>query len=337
MKPNISIPFDNDYLEFELPRANLSGLYTPREWAALEDLDAAIGAALDHPLGRPPLEEWVRPTDRVLIVSDDNTRFTPSHRIIPALLDRLGSAGVEDDRIACIMALGTHRYMTEEEMRAKVGDEVYRRIRVFNHEWRNPDVLTDLGLSGRGTPIVINRAVVEADVVIGLGTVVPHHIPGYSGSGKIIQPGVSGPQTTADTHMLACSGGGDSFLGLADNPVRADLEEIADTVGMQTIFNVVLNRNQETTGVFFGQRDQVFPKAVELARQVFGFEYHETPDIVVCGSHPCELDFWQSHKAQYPAPTHGQTGGRHHFMHPGARRRQSRSHRSAGLHGLAVR
>lgn len=309
MKANISIPFNQDYIEFELPRANLSSVHTPRDWTPLENVDAAIAAALGHPLGQPPLEQWVRPVDRVLIVSDDNTRFTPSGLIIRALLNRLNSVGVADDQVTCIMALGTHRYMNEEEMREKVGDEVYRRIRVFNHQWRNPDVLTDLGVSSRGTPIFINRALVEADVVIGLGTVVPHHIPGYSGSGKIIQPGVSGPKTTAATHMLACSGGGDSFLGMADNPVRADLEEIADAVGMKTIFNVVLNQHQETVGVFFGLRDQVFPRAVELARQVFGFEYGETPDIVVAGAHPCELDFWQSHKAQYPAQRMVKPGG----------------------------
>ena len=309
MKPNISIPFDNSFLEFELPEANLSGLYSPREWAPLKDLDAAIAEALDHPLGQAPLKDWVRPSDRVLIVSDDNTRSTPADRIIPALLDRLARAGVRDEQVSCIMALGTHRYMTDDEMRAKVGDPVFDRIRVFNHEWRDPAALTDLGTSSRGTPIVINRAVVEADVVIGLGTVVPHHIPGYSGSGKIIQPGVSGPKTTAETHMLACSGGGDSFLGMADNPVRADLEEIADAVNMKTIFNVVLNQHAETAGVFFGRREQVFPKAVELARKVFGFEYRETPDIVVSGAHPCELDFWQSHKAQYPAQRMVKPGG----------------------------
>ncbi len=309
MKKVIKIPYDQEFLSFELPRENLIGVYSPQEWPPLEDLDQAISAALDSPLGQPPLEQWIKPHDKVLIVSDDNTRSTPAHRIIPALLDRLASAGVTDDQVSCIMALGTHRYMTEEEMRDKVGEEVFRRIRVFNHEWRDPEQMAELGQSSRGTPISINRAVVEADVVIGLGTVVPHHIPGYSGSGKIIQPGVSGPRTTAETHMLACSGGGDSFLGLADNPVRADLEEIAEAVGMAAIFNVVLNRDAEVTGVFFGRREKVFPRAVELARRVFGFEYRETPDIVVSGAHPCELDFWQSHKAQYPAQRMVKPGG----------------------------
>lgn len=305
----ITIPFGGSTLDFQIPPENISGVYSPHFAAPLPDLDGAIDQALKHPLGQSPLEEWVRPTDHVLIVSDDNTRLTPVDRILPLLLAHLSAAGVEDRQISCIMALGTHRYMSEEEMRKKVGAEAYHRIHVFNHLWRDPQHLADLGVSSRGTPLFVNKAVEDADVVIGLGAVVPHHIPGFSGSGKIIQPGISGALTTAATHMLSCSGGGDSFLGMADNPVRADMEEIADRVRMKTIFNVVLNMQGQTVGVFFGRRKEAFAQAVRMARKVYGFTYNEVPDIVIAGAFPCELDFWQSHKAQYPAQKMVKEGG----------------------------
>jgi nickel-dependent lactate racemase len=117
------------------------------------DLDGAITHALDVPLGQEPLEKWVKSDDRVILISDDNTRLTPADRLIMPLLERLNAAGVRDDRISCIMALGTHRYMTEAEMEAKAGADVYRRIHVFNHEWRDPDALVDLGVSQPGNPI----------------------------------------------------------------------------------------------------------------------------------------------------------------------------------------
>ncbi len=305
----VTIPFDGHPLSFEVPDHHLAEVLSPRPSTPLSDLESAIEAALDAPIGQAPLTQWVKPGDRVLIVSDDVTRHTPADRIIPALLKRLNAAGVPDANIGCIMALGTHRYMTEAEMEAKVGTAVYQRIDVFNHRWRDADALVDLGTSTHGTPLLVNRAVVEADVVIGLGAIVPHHIPGFSGSSKIIQPGVSGAKTTAETHLLSCDSGGDSFLGIADNPVRRDMDDMADRVGMRTIFNVVMDSQGGVVGVFYGDLRSAFAAGIGMAREIYGFAYHETPDIVLANSYPCDLDFWQSHKAQYPAQRMVRPGG----------------------------
>jgi nickel-dependent lactate racemase len=304
----VTISFDGKPLSFEVPDANLIEVLSPRESLAVADLDGEIARALANPIGQPPLKAWVKPTDSVLLVTDDVTRLTPADRIIPPLLDRLNAAGVKDRQITCMIALGTHRYMTEAELRTKVGEAVYRRIRVVNHEWKDPEQLVDLGISEHGTPLVVNRAAVEADVIIGIGAVVPHHIPGFSGSSKIIQPGICGFETTAETHLLSCSER-DSLLGLEDNPVRRDLDSMADRVGMRTIFNVVMNSAGGVVGAFFGEMRPTFRKAVALAREIYGIPYHETPDIVIANSCPCDIDFWQSHKAQYPAQRMVKRGG----------------------------
>lgn len=297
----VQIPFGGTPLTFQVPNANLAETLTPHASIALTNLDRHIEEALDNPIGQPVLAQWVKAESRVVIVSDDNTRLTPAARMLPPLLDRLNRAGVADERICCIMALGTHRYMSEEEMREKVGEGVYRRIRVVNHEWQDEEALVELGRSRQGTALSVNKLVAQADVVIGLGAIVPHHIPGYSGSSKIIQPGVCGARTTAETHLLSCKGGGDSFLGIVDNPVRRDMDDMADMVGMQTIFNVVMDSHGGVVGLFFGEKRQAFMQGVKLAKEIYGVEYHEVPDIVVANSFPCDLDFWQSHKALYPA------------------------------------
>jgi len=305
----VTIPFDGQPLRFTVPEQNLAEILTPQSSEPLDDLTAAIDTALDQPINQAPLEQWVKPEDRVILVTDDTTRLTPSDRIIPPLLARLNAAGIPDEQISCIMALGTHRYMTEEEMIAKVGKEVFQRIHVFNHEWQDPDTLINLGISSQGTVLQVNRAVADADVVIGIGAVVPHHIPGFSGSSKIIQPGVCGAGTTAETHLLSCSQGGDSFLGIVDNPVRRDMDDMAERVGMHTIFNVVMNSQGKVVGLFYGDMRSAFKAAVELAKEIYGVVFHETPDIVLVNSHPCDLDFWQSHKSLYPAQRMVRRGG----------------------------
>jgi nickel-dependent lactate racemase len=305
----VTIPFDGKPYRFHVPDKNLAEVLSPVPAPSIQNLEVEIERTLSQPIHQDPLEEIVKPFDRILLVSDDNTRSTPVGHMIPPLLRRLNRAGVPDDQITCLIALGTHRYMTENEIVAKVGPAVFKRIRVLNHEWRNPDVLVDLGTSSRGTPLQVNRLAAEADVVIGLGAIVPHHIPGFSGSSKIIQPGVCGARTTAETHMLSCESGGDSFLGYEDNPVRRDMDDMADKVGMKTLFNVVMDTNGKVAGFFFGAMRAVFLEGVKLARKIYGVQYHEIPDIVLANSCPCDLDFWQSHKSQYPAQRMVKPGG----------------------------
>lgn len=304
----VVLPFAGRSISVQIKESNLAEVLTPKSWDPLEDLEGALQRVLECPSGQPPLWEWVKPSDRVLILSDDNTRLTPAHRLLPPLLRALEKAGVPKHRISILMALGTHRAMTEEEMRAKVGDWVYGSFRVFNHDWRDTDQLVELGTSSQGTPLWVNRAALEADVIIGLGAIVPHHIPGFSGSSKIVQPGISGAATTAETHLLSTKGE-DSLLGMEDNPVRRDMDDMAQRVGMKTILNVVLNPEGQVAGVFFGEMSKAFHEGVELAKKIYGVPFHETPDVVIANSCPCDIDFWQSHKALYPAARMVKHGG----------------------------
>jgi lactate racemase len=304
----VSIPFGDRAISFQVEEDHLAEVLSPEPFPSLAYPVGATAHALTMPLNQPPLWEWVEPSSHVLILSDDNTRLTPAHRLLPPLVGALNAAGVPDKNISVLMALGTHRGMTDEEIRSKVGEEIARRCRVFNHQWQDASQLVDLGISRRGTPLQVNRAAIEADVIIGLGAIVPHHIPGFSGSSKIVQPGICGARTTAETHLLSTRGA-DSLLGVEDNPVRRDMDDMADAVGMRTILNVVLTAQGQVAGVFFGEMRTAFAEGVKLARAVHGIPFQETPDIVVANSCPCDIDFWQSHKALYPAARMVKPGG----------------------------
>ena len=296
----VIIPFEGKPLSFGLNEDNLAEVLSPHRTPPIVDREAAVDEALANPLDQKPLGEWIRPSDKVLFLSDDHTRLTPADTLLPPLIKGINEAGVPDGRISILMALGTHRPMTEREMVQKVGPEIFRRIRVFNHDWKDRGQLEDMGTSRNGTPLHVNRAVLEADVVIGLGAIVPHHIPGFSGSSKIVQPGICGAVTTAETHLLSTRAE-ESLLGLEDTPVRRDMDDMADRVGMRTILNVVLNCEGSPVGIFFGEMRSAFTRGVELAKVVYGVPYRETPDIIIANSYPCDIDFWQSHKALYPA------------------------------------
>ncbi|MDR1044495.1 MAG: nickel-dependent lactate racemase [Candidatus Adiutrix sp.] len=305
----IDLPWLDGSLSVNIPDQNLGEILSPNPCPPLADPGAAVEAALSAPIGLAELRAWVRPGRKVLIISDDNTRLTPVDRLLPPLLRRLNQAGVPDGAVTVLMALGTHRYMSQEELRQKVGPEMFRRLTVVNHLWQDEANLADLGRTENGIPLKVNKLLMESEIIIGLGAVVPHHIPGFSGGAKIIQPGVCGPETTAETHLLSCRGGGDSLLGQIDNPVRRALDEMGLRVGLSAVINVVLTPDGRTAGVFFGHYQEAFRAAVDLARKIYGVEYRLKPDIVLSNSHPCDLDFWQAHKAQYPAQIMVKPGG----------------------------
>jgi nickel-dependent lactate racemase len=304
----VTLPYGQKSVEIRIPEKNLVGVYSPRDAAAVTDVKAEIRRALASPIGALPLREQLRGRKNAVLVADDNTRLTPTDLLIPILLDECNAAGVPDPAIAVIIALGTHRPMTNGEILAKFGAETVRRVAIRNHPYKDPAALVELGTTKNGGRIRINREVVEADFKMGIGSIVPHHIPGYAGGAKIIQPGVSGEETTACTHLLSVRASR-SYLGVLENPVREELDVMARKVGMNTILNTVLNRHGDVVQAFFGDTAEAFRAGVEKAREVYEILIPEAADIVLSGSHPCDLDFWQAHKTLYPSDLAVKAGG----------------------------
>ena len=308
MEKQVKIPFGQDTMEFGVAEENLMGIYSPKDIHGVADVSQEIIRALSEPIGSRPLRELSLGARKVVLVADDNTRLTPTDKIIPILLNELNAAGVSDAQVTVVIALGTHRPMTDEEIWEKYGAEVVRRVTVKNHNFRDPDLMVDLGTTPNGTHIKVNREAYEADFKIGIGSIVPHYIPGFAGGAKIVQPGISAEQTTAETHLLStCEPR--SFLGIRENPVRIELNSIARAVGLHTIINTVLNCHGEVVGVFFGDVVEAFNAGVELSRHVYSVELPEVADIVIASSYPCDIEFWQAHKALYPADLAVKAGG----------------------------
>jgi nickel-dependent lactate racemase len=300
MQTPVVIPYGAGSLTFQVPTNHLSGVFSPNHIQPAIDPKQEILRALKNPIGCGPLASEARGARNAIILADDLTRQTPNQLIIPLVLDELNQAGVQDQFITILIALGTHRAMTSAEITHHFGFEVTSRVKIVNHAWQDPDQLVDLGITPNGTPIQVNRLALETDFLIGLGGIVPHHIPGFSGGAKIIQPGISGSRTTGATHFLSTRTRR-SYLGWVENPVRTEMEVVAARTGLKFILNVVQNSAGQLIGAFAGNSIQAHRAGVALAQQVYGVSFPEQTDIVVAGSHPCDLEFWQAHKSLYPA------------------------------------
>jgi len=318
LSDKIMLPYGNKMMNIKLNKKNVNQVITPNRVNSSNNINKKVKEALNNPIGCETLEreifkiskeQGIKPDELdIVIISDDNTRLTPVDKILPCILKKMKNTGIKYSQIKIIMALGTHRNMSKEEMKNKVGNKIYEKVKVLNHNFRDKSQLVDLGLTDNGTPISINKFVYKADLVIGLGSIVPHHIPGFSGGAKIIQPGVSGGKTTGYTHLLSVKKRR-SFLGYIENPVRKEMEEIAKKVKANYIINAVLDRSGNIYKLFYGDIVSAFREGVKAAKKVYQVNVKAKTDVTIANSYPCNIEFWQAHKSLYPADIITNEGG----------------------------
>lgn len=295
----ITLPYGGQSVEFTLAGAELIGQCGIAERPPVQDLGQAVRSALAAPVASDALSKMARGKARVVIISDDATRPTPVASIVPCVMDEINAAGVTDDAVTVVMANGTHRSMTQAEIEQKIGPEMASRLRVENHDYRADD-LVDLGATPSGVPVAINRRVAEADLVIGIGSIVPHRYCGWSGGAKIVQPGVCGEKTTVATHLMITRDPG-VRIGNVENVVRHEMEAVAKRAGLRFIVNVVLNARGEVTHVVAGDPMRAHREGVVRAMEVAAACIPCRADLVIAGSHPADMNFWQAGKALYTA------------------------------------
>lgn len=290
------IPYGQGTASFQLPPSvNVKTVKAQSPPELTETQEMLLVEALDDPLGSRSLEHMVKPGQKVAVVISDNTRPCPSHLLLPPLLERLQEAGVPWEDITIIAALGLHRKMTSDELRQAVGDAVYDTVRVINHD---VDDVVHVGTTKRGTPVDVFRPVVEADVRIALGHVEFHYFAGFSGGAKAVVPGTASRRTITANHSHMLEPGAQAAK-LENNPVREDLEEACAFVGVDFVFNVVLDEHKRIVAAGAGNVTAVHRQLSKLLQEWGLVQLTEPVDLAVVstGGHPKDRNLYQAQKA----------------------------------------
>ena len=178
----------------------------------------------------------------VCVLVPDATRTCPLALLLGAVHRALHG---RVSRLTVLVALGTHAPMGEEALAAHLGyapgrlAEAYPDTTVVNHEWWRPETFADLGTvpaarivelsEGRmdlDVPVLLNRAVVEHDVALVLGPVLPHEVVGISGGNKYFFPGVGGQKIIDVSHWLGALITSAEIIGTTGiTPVRALIDD----------------------------------------------------------------------------------------------------------------
>jgi nickel-dependent lactate racemase len=282
----------------------------PAPFRELDNPRETILQALQDPIGSPPLSDLVKKGHKVLVIADDLTRPTPQHLLIPPLLEELNNSGIPDRDIRILIALGTHRRMTNAEIQKHFGRTVCRRVEIVNHEYDDPAYLKTGGYTTDGTPIVVNRRVLESDVVVGVSSIAPHAQIGWGGGAKIVVPGVAGAETVSGMHLLAANQPDYPFFaGQVENPVRHLIEEVARKAGFSFILNAIFNGQYALSRVVAGDPVTAHRSGVKIGESIFIRPIPKLADVVIVDAHPADMDFWQGLKPETLASLAVKPGG----------------------------
>ncbi|HYH86784.1 MAG TPA: nickel-dependent lactate racemase [Pyrinomonadaceae bacterium] len=291
----------------DVPDANLLGVYAPRVVGDVDE-ERVLARGFVEPHGASRLREALRPTDRVLVLVEDGTRGTPVPRLLKYVAEELSAACVADEQVRLLTAQGTHRSMSEDELRRKLG-EFYGRFETHQHDWLDESNLREFGRTRDGTRVTANRLLREADFVLGLGSIVPHRVKGFSGGAKIAFPGVAGREMQERNQWEASRRASEAVMGVAENPMRLRTEEAARMVGLKYIANLVSDADKKIVGCFTGDVVAAHRAGCRLSREINGVRLPRRAGIVLIDSHPADRDFWQSAKGFYSGALAVRDGG----------------------------
>ena len=248
----------------------------------------------------------------MLLVADDQSRPTPVARFFSPVRDALLQTGVQAHDIEVLFALGVHRPMTQQEAVAKIGKENLAPHRWHNHNCFDPAQLVDLGTTSRGTPVRVNRLLMQFDLIVLLGVIEPHLLLGFSGGLKMLVPGCAGEETIGRNHLRGLTPQRFNYVGAAaaDSPTRLDLEEAASLLPQKVfLVNAALNHQAEAVRFFCGDPREAYRAGEDYVRRHSAVAVPEQVDVVITNSRPFDTDLRQGLKCLGNAMAAARPGG----------------------------
>lgn len=306
----MKLKYGKKELSFDQSRLSKSRVLLSNEQKEVANPLKAVKDSLQNPINSSSIAELVNEElpDKVVIIVNDVSRQTPYEYLLPPMLEELHKVGVEQQDITFVIATGIHEPNTKEQNLDIFGEKLLTKYRFISH---NPDGnLVNLGKLSSGNRLYLNREVVEADLLITIGVILPHYFAGFSGGRKSILPGVAGRESIEynHSHMVDLIG---NLPPIEENQISQEMLEAAEEVGVDFILNVVTNSSKEIVEVVAGDYKQAWQQGVNTSAEMYHVPLKEKVDVAVvsAGGYPKDINLYQAQKALNNADYATQEGG----------------------------
>jgi nickel-dependent lactate racemase len=308
--PQMEILYGRDKIKIELPPGMDVTVIRKPSMPVLPDPKQAVLNALENPVdnGKNPqsLAQLARNASSACIVICDITRPVPNALFLRPVIETLMSHGIPPQSICILVATGLHRPNLEKELEELIGDPwVLQTVNVINHDARNDAHHRDFGkTASRGTPVKLNRHLVDADLRIVTGLVEPHFMAGYSGGRKVIAPGVAHADTITTFHNHAfMSHPAAVNCNLKSNPLHETQLEIVEMIGGAFAINTVIDEDRNLSMINFGEINASHQQAVEFIQDYCRVPVDDLFDVVITSGagYPLDKTYYQAVKGMVGA------------------------------------
>lgn len=301
--PVVTFPYGRETLTYSVPEDRFKAELVSRmhHYKASASQEELVRQALENPIGTPRLRVMAEGRKRVVIIASDHTRPVPSKVIIPQMLAEIRT-GNPHAEISILVATGCHRKTTKEELINKFGAGIVEKETILVHDCDSPET-ANLGKLPSGGNLIINRAVMEADLLAAEGFIEPHFFAGYSGGGKSVLPGIASRETVLYNHNAEFIANPYARTGIVEgNPIHTDMLYAARAARLAFICNVIINSQKEVIHAVAGDADLAHRAGREFLAGMCRVDAVPA-DIVIStnGGYPLDQNIYQAVKGMTAA------------------------------------
>ena len=252
---------------------------------------------------------------RVLLILPDHTRTAPIGRLFRLIHEAWAKKA---EKLDGLIALGTHPPMSEDmiyqrvEMTREEHQADFADVRFFNHRWKDPESLTEIGrlsasdigeitdgLFEMDVSITVNRLIFDYDLLLIVGPVFPHEVAGFSGGNKYLFPGIAGQHIIDFFHWLGAVITNPVIIGNKWTPVRKLVDRAAAMVEVPRLALSLVVKGEGLAGVYFGSPEDSWSLAADLSDKLH-ITYKDRPFRTVLSCAPAMYDdIWTAGKCMY--------------------------------------
>lgn len=256
--------------------------------------------------------------EKILVLIPDFTRTIP----LPQLFHYLVTILHDAKQLDFMVALGTHPPLDDAQLNQLVGitaeerQTTYKHIGLRNHNWYEPDALTQIATLpqaqikeiagerwhptlGGDVSVNINRRILDYDHVIILGPTFPHEVVGFSGGAKYFFPGISAADMINVTHWLGALAGVRGTIGIKETPVRDMIHAAAAHVPTPSTLIALVVVGKGIAGLFIGDYQTAWGAAADLSSQRHIIWVDKPFKRVLSWAPPMYDELWTAGKAMY--------------------------------------